>query len=116
MGQEADNEEDGDKDPTGDETLPDPSKLELLQGIINPAANNQLPTAPKSGNKRGPSHLDGGSASSDSSVEDLDTKGACPKKKGSMPTKAFPSLTKRWSPCSRRGHEGPGLLMPQKCP
>ena len=43
MGQEADDEEDGEKDPTGDETLPDPSELELLQGIINPAAHNQLP-------------------------------------------------------------------------
>ena len=84
MGQEADDEEDGEKDPTGDETLPDPSELELLQGIINPAAHNQPPPAPKSGDKRGPSHLDGGSASSDSSVEDLDAKGARPKKKGSI--------------------------------
>ena len=42
MGQEAD-EEDGEKDPTGDEILPDPSELELLQGIINPAAHNQRP-------------------------------------------------------------------------
>ena len=82
MGQEADDEGDGEKDPTGDETLPDPSELELLQGIINPAAQNQPPPAPKSGNKRGPSHLDGGSASSDSSVEDLDAKGVHPKKKG----------------------------------
>ena len=88
MGQEADNEEDGEKDPTGDNTLPDPSKLELLQGIINPAAHNQPSPVPKSGDKRGPSHLDSGSASSDSSVEDFDTKGARPKKKGSTPTKA----------------------------
>ena len=58
MGQEADDEGDGEKDPTGDETLPDPSELELLQGIINPAAHNQLPPVPKSGDKRGPSHLD----------------------------------------------------------
>ena len=64
MGQEADDEEDGKKDPTGDEILPDPSELELLQGIINSAAHNQPPPAPKSGNKRGSSHLDGGSASS----------------------------------------------------
>ena len=62
MGQEADDEGDGEKDPTGDETLPDPSKLKLLQEIIDPAAHNQLPPAPKSGDKRGPSHLDGGSA------------------------------------------------------
>ena len=97
MGQEADDEEDGEKDPTGDETLPDPSQLELLQGIINPAAHNQPPPAPKSGNKRGPSHLNGGSASSDSSVEDLDTKGAHPKKKGSTPTKALVLHPSQWA-------------------
>ena len=96
IGQEADDEEDGQKDPTGDETLPDPSKLELLQGIINPAAQNQPPPAPKSGDKSGPSHLDGGSASSDSSVEDLDAKGACPKKKGSTPVKAPVSHPSQW--------------------
>ena len=96
MGQEADNEEDGEKDPTGDETLPNPSELELLQGIIDPAAQNRPPPAPKSGDQRGPSHLDGGSASSDSSVEDLDTKGVCPKKKGSMPTKAPVSHPSQW--------------------
>ena len=38
MGQEADDEGDGEKDPTSDETLPDPSELELLQEIIDPAA------------------------------------------------------------------------------
>ena len=97
MGQEADDEGEGEKDPTGDETLPDPSELELLQGIINPAAHNQLPPAPKSGDKRGPSHLDGGSASSDSSVEDLDAKGACPKKKGSTPMKASVSHPSQWA-------------------
>ena len=43
MGQEADDEGEGEKDPTGDDTLPDPSELKLLQGIINPAAHNQLP-------------------------------------------------------------------------
>ena len=43
MGQEADDEEDGEKDPTDDKILPDPSELELLQGIINPAAHNQPP-------------------------------------------------------------------------
>ena len=87
MGQEADDEGDGKKDPTGDETLPDPSELELLQEIIDHAAYNQLPPAPKSGDKRGPSHLYSGSASSDSSVEELDAKGARPKKKGSTPMK-----------------------------
>ena len=97
MGQEADDKEDGEKDPTGDETLPDPSKLELLQGIIDPAAQNPPPPAPKSGDKRGPSDLDGGSASSDSSVEDLDTKGVRPKKKGSTPTKAPVSHPSQWA-------------------
>ena len=97
MGQEADDEGDGEKDPTGEETLPDPSKLELLQGIINPAALNQPPLGPKSGNKRGPSHLDGGSASSDSSVEDLDAKGVRPKKKGSTPTKVPVSHPNQWA-------------------
>ena len=97
MGQEADNEEDGEKDPTGYEILPDPSELELLQGIINPAAHNQLPPAPKSGNKRGPSHLDGGSASSDSSIEDLDAKGARPKKKGLTHTKVPISHPSQWA-------------------
>ena len=97
MGQEADDEVDGEKDPAGDETLPDPSELELLQEIIDPATHNQSPPAPKSGNKRGPSHLDGGSASSDSSVEDLDAKGVCPKKKGSTPTKASGSHSSQWT-------------------
>ena len=72
MGQEADDKGDGEKDMAGDETLPDPSELDLLQEIIDPAAHNQPPPAPKSGDKRGPSHLDGGSASSDSSVKYLD--------------------------------------------
>ena len=97
MGQEADDKGDGEKDPTGDETLPDPSELKLLQEIIDPAAHNRPPPAPKSGDKRGPSHLDGGSASSDSSVEDLDTKGVHPKKKGSTPTKAPVSHPSQWA-------------------
>ena len=97
MGQEANNEGDGEKDPAGDETLPNPSELEVLQEIIDPATHNQLPPAPKSNNKRGPSHLDSGSASSDSSVEDLDTKGVRPKKKGSMPTKASGSHPSQWT-------------------
>ena len=97
MGQEADNEGDGEKDPASDETLPDPSELKLLQEIIDPAAHNQPPPEPKSGDKRGSSYLNGGSASSDSSVEDLDAKGACPKKKGSMPTKASVSHPSQWA-------------------
>ena len=46
MGQEANDEGDGEKDPASDETLPDPSELELLQEIIDPAAHNQPPPAP----------------------------------------------------------------------
>ena len=97
VGQEANDKGDGEMDPAGDKTLPDPSKLELLQEIIDPAAHNQPPPAPKSGDKRGPSHLDGSSASSDSSVEDLDAKGARPKKKGSTPTKASVSHPSQWA-------------------
>ena len=67
LGQEADDKGNGKKDPANDETLPDLSELELLQEIIDHAAHNQPPSAPKSGDKRGPSHLNGGSASSDSS-------------------------------------------------
>ena len=92
MGEEADDEEDGEKEPAGDETLPNQTKIELLQEIINPATYNQQPSAPKSGEKRGPSHLDSGSISSDSSVEDMDAKNTHPKKpKGSIPTKASTS-------------------------
>ena len=80
MGEEADDEGDGEKEPAGDETLPDQAEIELLQEIINPATHNQQPSAPKSGEKRGPSHLDGGSISSDSSVEDMDAKNARPRK------------------------------------
>ena len=97
MGQEANNEGDGEKDPGSDETLPNPSELELLQEIIDPAAHNQPPPAPKSGDKRGPSHFNGGSASSDSSVEDLDAKGVHPKKKGSTPTKASGLHPSQWT-------------------
>ena len=97
MGQEADDEGDGEKDLVSEETLPDPSELELLQGIIDNATHNHSPPVPKSGDKRGPSHLDGGSSSSDSSVEDLDTKGACPKKKGLTPTKASGSHPSQWT-------------------
>ena len=97
MGQEADDEGDGEKDPAGDETLPNPSELKLLQEIIDPATHNQSLPAPKSGDKRGPSHLNGSSASSDSSVEDLDAKGVRPKKKGSTPTKALGSHPSQWT-------------------
>ena len=102
MGQEADDEGDGEKDQASDETLPDPSELEILQEIIKPAAPNQLPSAPKSGDKRGSSHLDGDSALTDPSAEDLDAKGVRLKNKGSMPTKA--SAASHPSQWARRGH------------
>ena len=88
LGEEADDEEDGEKETAADEILPDALEMELLLEIIDPTMHSQPSTAPKSGKKRGPSHLDRGSASSDSSVEDLDAKSTRTKKKGSMPTKA----------------------------
>ena len=91
MGEEADDEEDSEKDPVADETLPDASEMELLLEIIDPTTHSQPSSAPRSGDKRGPSHLNGSSASLDSSVEDLDAKSTRPKKKGSTPTKASAS-------------------------
>ena len=69
------------RDAPGDDSLIDPRELKLLTGIINPVTDDQPPTAPKSGDKRGSTHLDGGSGSSDSSSEDLDAKGTHTKKK-----------------------------------
>ena len=62
----------------------------MLKQIIKPTTSGQPSTVPKSGNKQGSTHLDGGSGSSDSSSEDLDaSRGARTKKKTSMPTKAL---------------------------
>ena len=72
---EADDEADADKEPTediGDELDIDPEEVQVLKQIIKPAAAGQPSTAPKSGDKRDLTHLDGGSGSSDSSGEDLD--------------------------------------------
>ena len=72
---EADDEADADKEPTedvGDELDIDPEEVQMLKQIIKPTAGGQPSTAPKSGNKRGSTHLDGGSGSSDLSSEDLD--------------------------------------------
>ena len=88
QGEEADDEEDGEKDPAADEVPPDKTEIALLLDIIDLTTHNPPSAAPKSGDKRGPSHLDGGSVSSDSSAEDLDAKNICPKKKGSTPTMA----------------------------
>ena len=61
----------------------------MLKQIIKPTASGQPSIAPKSGDKRGSTHLDGSSSSSDSSGEDLDaSRGAQTKKKMLTPTKA----------------------------
>ena len=95
MGLEADDEGEGRKEAPGDESLIDPREVELLSEIINPVIDDQVPTAPKSGDKRGLTHLNGGSSSSDSSSEDLDAKGTCVKKKVATPTMA--SHLSQWS-------------------
>ena len=80
----------------GDELEIDPEEVKMLKQIIKPAAGGQPSTAPKSGDKWGSTHLNGGSGSSDSSGEDLDaSRGARAKKKMSMPTKA--SHPNQWS-------------------
>ena len=93
MALEANNEADANKEPTedvGDELEIDPEEVQMLKQIIKPAAGSQPSTAPKSGDKQGSTHLDGGSGSSDSSSEDLDaSRGAQTKKKMLMPTKAL---------------------------
>ena len=95
-GLEADDEGGREKDqPGGDDSLIDLSELEILKGIVIPGTSDQAPIMPKSGNKRGSSHLDG-SGSSDLSGEDLDAKGTWNRKKGSMPTK-MTSNTSQWT-------------------
>ena len=92
MALEADDEADADKEPTediGGKLNFDPEEVQMLKQIIKPTAAGQPSTMPKSGDKWGSTHLDGGSSSSDSSGEDLDaSRGAQTKKKTSMPTKA----------------------------
>ena len=72
-----------------------PGEIELLKGIIKTPTGDQPSTAPKSGDKRGSTHLDGSSGSLDSSIEDLDARGTRAKKKGATPTKA--SHPSQWS-------------------
>ena len=49
-GLEADDEGDGEKDPgEGEDPNIDAAEIEILQGIINPGAHDQVPTLPKSG-------------------------------------------------------------------
>ena len=75
-GLEADDEGDGEKDPgEGKDPNIDAAEIEILQGIINPGAHDQVPALPKSGEKRGSSHLET-FIGSDSSAEDLDAKDA----------------------------------------
>ena len=99
MALEANHEADADKEPTedvGDELDIDPEEVQMLKQIIKPAASGQPSTAPKSGDKRGSTHLNSGSGSLDSSGEDLDaSRGTQTKKKMSMPTKA--SHPNQWS-------------------
>ena len=95
MGLDADDKDDGVKDPgEGKDLNIDAAEVEILQGIINPGAHEQAPSLPKSGEKRGSSHLDG-SIGSDSSIEDLDAKDTRPKKV-SMPVKVA-SNTSQWT-------------------
>ena len=86
LGLEADNGGNGEKNQPSDDSVIDPRELKILRGIINMGPNNQQSIMPQSGDKWGSAHLDG-SGSSDSSGEDLDTKGVRNRKKGVMPTK-----------------------------
>ena len=96
VGLDADDKGDGEKDPgEGDDSVIDAAEVKILQGIINLGAQEQTPTIPKSGEKWGLGHLDS-SISSDSSGEDLDTKDAQNRKKGSMPIKGA-SNTGQWT-------------------
>ena len=98
MGLEADDEAEGKKELTeaaGDKSMIDPGEVELLKEIIKIPTGDQPSSAPKSGDKRGLTHLDSGSGSSDSSVEDLDTRGTRAKKKGATLTKV--SHPSQWS-------------------
>ena len=96
-GLEADDEGDGEKHPgEGEDPNIDADEIEILQGIINVGAQNQVPALPKSGEKRGSSHLET-SIGSYSSPEDLDAKDAQPKKKVSTPVKMTSSNTSQWT-------------------
>ena len=100
LGIEADDKADGDKevakDATDDPPI-DPNEIELLKTIIKVPSGSQPSTVPKSGDKRGSTHLDDGSSSLESSAEDLDTSRSStrPKKKGGIPTKV--TSPNQWS-------------------
>ena len=100
LGIEAEDEADGDKEAAkdaGDEPTVDPDEVEMLKGIIKKVpTGDQPPMAPKSGDKRGLTHLDGSLGSSDLSAEDLDAcRSTWSKKKGGTPTQA--SHPNQWS-------------------
>ena len=96
-GLEADDKGDEEKDPgEGEDPNIDATEIEILQGIINLGAHNQVPTLPKSGEKQGSGHLET-SIGSDLSAEDLDAKDARPKKKVSTPVKVASSNTGQWT-------------------
>ena len=99
MALEANDEANADKEQTedvGNELDIDPEEVQMLKQIIKPAAGREPSTMPKSGNKRGSTHLNGGSGSLDSSGEDLDaSRGTRAKKKTSTPTKV--SHPNQWS-------------------
>ena len=68
----------------------------MLKQIIKPTAGGEPTTVPKSGDKRGSTHLDGGSGLSELSGEDLDaSRGSWAKKKALTPTKV--SHPNQWS-------------------
>ena len=96
---EADDKADADREPTedvGDELDIDSEEVRMLKQIIKPNAGGQPSTTLKSVDRRGLTHLDGGSGSLDLSDEDLDaSRGARTKKKMSTPTKA--SHPNQWS-------------------
>ena len=80
MALEADDDAEGKKDPADNEPSLDPAELEILWGIINPVVDDRPSPVPKSGDKRGSTHLSGDCGLLDSSGEDMDTKGIHPKK------------------------------------
>ena len=84
---EADNEE---NQPSGNDSVIDTEKLEILQGIINPTVGNQPLTTPKLCDKWSSGHLHGFGLS-DSSGEDTDAKGVRNKKKGATHIKMVPN-------------------------
>ena len=99
MALEANNEANANKEPAEDirdELEIDPEEVQMLKQIIKPAAGGQPSTTPKSGDKRGSTHLDSSSGLLDSSGEDLDaSRGTQAKKKMLTPTKA--SHPNQWS-------------------